>query len=158
MLQIGTQAPDFQLRIGNGDLSNEPSNFFKLSEFNDKNLIMAFYPADWSAVCGSQIALYNELLPTFEELNAKIVGISVDGTFCHQAFKENRNLKIELLCDFEPKGKVSKLFEAYNDSLGISERALYVLDKNHTIQYCYLSPMDQNPGAKEILETLKKLQ
>ncbi len=158
MLQVGTNAPDFQMRIGNGKLDNDPSNFFRLSELKDKNLIMAFYPADWSAVCGSQIALYNELLPVFDELNAHIVGISVDGTYCHQAFKENRNMKLELLCDFEPKGKVSRLFEAYNEELGMSERALYVLDKHHTIQYSYLSPMDQNPGAKEILETLKKLQ
>ncbi len=158
MLTTGTKAPEFKLRLGNGILDEDEKNYFSLSQLKDRNLVIAFYPADWSAVCGSQIALYNELLPTFTELNAEIVGISVDGMFCHSAFREIRNIQINLLCDFEPKGEISRLYEAYNDTYGVSERALYVLDKEHLIQYSYLSPMNENPGAKEIIETLKKLQ
>ncbi len=157
-LAIGSKAPDFQIRIGNAKTDNSNGNFFKLSSLKEKNVVLAFYPADWSAVCGNQIALYNELLPVFKELNAEIVGISVDGTFCHNAFKEHHNLSIELLCDFEPKGEISKLYSAYNEEIGISERALYVIDSEGIIQYSYISPIEENPGAKEILETLKKLQ
>ncbi len=157
-LAIGSKAPDFRLRKGNAKTDSSEENFFTLSSVQGKNVVLAFYPADWSAVCGSQIALYNELLPVFKELNAEIVGISVDGTFCHNAFKEHHNLSIELLCDFEPKGEISKLYASYDHEIGTSERALYVMDAEGIIQYSYISPMEVNPGAKEILETLKKLQ
>lgn len=158
LLSVGTSAPDFKLRIGNGLLDDNPDNFFTLYSQKGKNIVLAFYPADWSGVCSSQIAIYNELIPVFEGYNAELLGISVDGTFCHKAFKEHNNIKLRLLCDFEPKGELSKKYGAYNHQLGLCERALYVIDKDGIIRYSYLSPMDVNPGAKEILETLKNLK
>lgn len=155
-LAIGSIAPDFTLQIGNGLINNTKNNFFTLSEQKGKNIILAFYPADWSDVCSSQIALYNELITIFDVYNAELLGISVDGVYCHKAFKEHNNIKLRLLCDFEPKGATSKLYNAYN-KMGFSERALYVIDKNGVIQYSYIAPIDVNPGAKEILETLKKI-
>lgn len=156
-LSVGSKAPDFKLVLGDGNFSN-PS-FRTLADFiGQKHLVLAFYPADWSGVCSSQIAIYNELIPMFDDYNAELVGISVDGTFCHQAFKEHNNIKLTLLCDFEPKGEMSKTYNAYNQELGLCERALYVIDKSGIIRYSYISPMDINPGAKEILETLKNIQ
>ncbi len=157
-LPQGTQAPDFTLRIGNGKLDDDAKNFFTLSSKPGKNIVLAFYPADWSDVCSSQIAIYNELIPVFHGYNADLLGISVDGTFCHKAFKEHNNIKLTLLCDFEPKGQIAKIYNAYNATLGLCERALYVIDKNGMIRYSYISPMEVNPGAKEILETLKKIE
>lgn len=156
-LTEGSIAPDFTLRIGNGLLDDSNENFFKLSSQRGKNIVLAFYPADWSDVCSSQIAIYNELIPVFEEYNAELLGISVDGVYCHKAFKNINNIQLRLLSDFEPKGKISKIYNAYNQTFGYSERALYVIDKDGEIQYSYISPMNINPGAKEILETLKKL-
>lgn len=157
IIPVGTVAPDFSLPIGTGSLDRSPENTFVLSKTRDKNVILTFYPADWSSVCSSQIALYNELLPVFAQYDAEIYGISVDGTFCHAAFKKHNNIALALLCDFEPKGAIAKLYGAYDHQIGVCKRALYVLDKNGVIRYSYLSPMDVNPGAKEILETLKTL-
>ncbi|MCB0047350.1 MAG: redoxin domain-containing protein [Caldilineaceae bacterium] len=157
-LPVNSTAPDFSLPKGDGQLGADPSTFWHLADERGKNVILAFYPADWSPVCGSQIALYNELIPTFAEYNAEVIGISVDGTFCHKAFKEHNNLSIELLCDFEPKGKTAKLYSAYNEQLGLCERAIYVIDAQGIIRYSYISPMGVNPGAKEILETLQEIQ
>ncbi len=154
LIAVGEKAPDFTLPVGDGNFNGAK---FTLSEMKGKHIVFAFYPADWSAVCGSQIALYNELVDSFEQYNAELIGISVDGTFCHKAYKENNNISLRLLCDFEPKGAVSKLYHAYHEKLGVCERAIYVIDKNGIVQYSYLSPMGENPGAKEILETLKKL-
>jgi peroxiredoxin len=67
--------------------------------------VLAFYPADWSPVCGDQMALYNEALPEFEQYGATILGISVDGAWCHDAFAKARNLHFPLLADFEPKAR-----------------------------------------------------
>ncbi len=157
ILPIGTEAPDFTLKKGDDSFALTPENTFKLSDMRGKNVILAFYPADWSAVCSNQIAIYSQLKDEFASYNALCVGISVDGTFCHKAFKEQNNMSIDLLCDFEPKGEVSKLYGSYNKQIGVSERSIYVIDKEGVIQYSYLSPMGENPGAKEILETLKKI-
>ncbi len=158
IIPTGKEAPDFTLKKGDDNFAFTPENTFKLSDYRGKqNVVLAFYPADWSSVCSNQIAIYSQLREDFAAHDAICVGISVDGTFCHKAFKEQHNMSIDLLCDFEPKGEVSKLYGSYNEKLGVSERSIYVIDKQGIIQYSYLSPMGENPGAKEIMETLKKI-
>jgi peroxiredoxin len=150
MLEQGTKAPGFELAAG-------PTKTVTLDNFKDKNLIMAFYPADWSPVCSDQMALYNEMLNYFSRYNAEIVGVSVDGKWCHEAFSKSRNLHFPLLADFEPKGAVSQQYGVYDTNKGVSERALFVIDKDGVIAWSYLSPVDQNPGADGILDALEKL-
>jgi peroxiredoxin len=87
-------------------------------------VILAYYPADWSPVCGDQMALYNEIPPEFHKHGAELLGISVDGAWCHAAFVQHRNLHFSLLSDFEPKGAVAKTYGAYRDREGVCERAL----------------------------------
>jgi len=149
VLPAGTQAPDFSLNAA-------PDRTVTLSEFRGKPVILAFYPADWSPVCGDQMALYNEILPDFREQGAEILGVSVDGAWCHKAFADARKLRFPLLADFEPKGAVSRAYGAYADS-GVSERALFVIDAGGTIRWSYLSPMGVNPGADGILAALERL-
>ena len=120
-------------------------------------MILAFYPADWSPVCGDQLVLYNELLPEFRRFNAALVGISVDGVWCHMAFAKDRKLRFPLLADFEPKGAVAQTYGAYRHQEGVCERALFVIDAEGTIQWSYLSPIGVNPGADGILAALEAL-
>ncbi len=120
-------------------------------------MILAFYPADWSPTCGDQLALYNEVLPEFQRYNAELIGISVDGAWCHAAYAKARNLHFPLLADFEPKGAVAKAYGAYTPSVGMSGRALFVLDRKGTIRWSYLSPVGVNPGADGILAALESL-
>ena len=150
ILKAGTVAPDFELAAG-------PDKKVRLSELKGKPVVLAFYPADWSPVCGDQMALNNEVLSEFERLGAQLMGISVDGAYCHVAFGEARNLHFPLLADFEPKGAVSKAYGAYFEPAGFSERALFVIDKDGVIAWSYLSPLGENPGADGILEALEKL-
>ena len=107
-------------------------------------------------MCGDQMALYNQILPEFHKMGAEIVGISVDGPWCHQAFSHDRNLHFPLLADFEPKGAISKAYGVYN-SHGVSERALFVVDKDGIIRWSYVSPMGVNPGADGILTALEAM-
>jgi len=120
-------------------------------------VILAFYPADWSPVCGDQMALYNEILPEFQKHNAEVLGISVDGAWCHAAFTEARNLHFPLLADFEPKGAVASAYGVYRAADGITERALFVIDKDGIIRWSYCSPIGVNPGADGILDALESL-
>ncbi|HVW99867.1 MAG TPA: redoxin domain-containing protein, partial [Candidatus Babeliaceae bacterium] len=128
-----------------------------LDEYQGMAVILAFYPADWSPVCGDQMTLYNEALPEFRKFGAKLLGISVDGVWCHTAFANNRHLHFPLLSDFEPKGEVAKKYGAYRTPEGVCERALFVVDKNGIIFWSYLSPLGENPGADGVLEALEKL-
>jgi peroxiredoxin len=94
----------------------------------------------------------------FHRLGAELLGISVDGVWCHKAFAEHRNLHFPLLSDFEPKGAVAKRYGAYRDGEGVCERALFVIDKAGIISWSYCSPIAVNPGANGILEALENLQ
>jgi peroxiredoxin len=149
-LAAGTPAPDFKLH-------STPDQSLSLDDLRGAPVILAFYPADWSPVCGDQMALYNQILPEFRRLKAQLVGISVDGVWCHAAFAQNRNLHFPLLADFEPKGAVARKYGVYRQQDGICERALFVIDSGGVIAWSYVSPVGVNPGADGILVALEDL-
>jgi peroxiredoxin len=149
-LQPGTTAPDFTLSSG-------PDTELRLSDLRGHSVILVYYPADWSPVCGDELALFNEILPEFRRHDAEVLGISVDGVWCHKAYTEARHLRLPLLADFEPKGAVSKSYGAYRARDGFSERALFLVDRDGVIRWSYVSPVDVNPGADGILEALEAL-
>jgi peroxiredoxin len=150
ILAAGTVAPDFNLRV-------TADQWLSLGDLKGKPVILAFYPADWSPLCGDQMVLYNEILPDFRALGAELLGISVDGVWCHQAFAKDRHLRFPLLADFEPKGAVARSYGVYREDDGVCERALFVVDGNGVIFWSYLSPIAVNPGADGILEALETL-
>jgi peroxiredoxin len=150
ILGTGTTAPDFTLRV-------TPDQNLSLNELKGRSVILAFYPADWSPVCGDQLALYNEVLPEFRAHDAELMGISVDGVWCHDAYVQARRLHFPLLADFHPKGNVAKSYGAYRESEGVCERALFVIDGNGVIFWSYCSPIAVNPGADGIIEALENM-
>jgi peroxiredoxin len=149
-LPPGTEAPDFQLH-------DTPDQTVSLSEFRGRPVVLAFYPADWSPVCSDQMVLYTELLPEFEKYNAQVLGLSVDGAWCHLAFAKHRNIRFPLLADFEPKGKVSRDYRAFRGGEGVSERVLFVVEPQGKIFWSYRSPIGVNPGADGILRALDEM-
>jgi len=150
MLQPGDKAPEFKLYA-------TPDQRFSLAELQGKNVILAFYPADWSPVCSDQMGLYNNMLKYFSKYDATILGISVDSKWCHLAFAKDRGLHFPLLADFEPKGEVSKAYGVYNEEEGECDRALFVIGKDGNIAWSYKSPTAINPGADGILDALENL-
>jgi peroxiredoxin len=151
LLPLAAPAPDFTLAA-------TPDQSLTLSDLAGQPVILAFYPADWSPVCGDQMALYNEVLPTFRDYGAELLGLSVDSVWCHAAFAQSRKLEFRLLADFEPKGAVAKAYRAYREGDGFAQRALYVIDKDGMIFWNFLSPVEVNPGADGILAALDRLQ
>ena len=150
MLTIGTKAPDFLLPV-------TPDQKISLKKLQGSKVILVFYPADWSPVCGDQLVLYNETLKYFAPHNAIVLGISVDGKWCHVAFSKDRNLHFSLLSDFEPKGAVAKLYGVYDETIGECQRALFIVDEQGIIRWNYLSPVGINPGADGILDALEQI-
>jgi peroxiredoxin len=149
-IAAGAGAPDFALQ-------STPDQKVSLRDFRGRPVILAFYPADWSPVCGDQMALYNEVLREFTRHGAQLLGISVDGAWCHTAFARDRKLHFPLLADFEPKGAVARQYGVYREAEGVSERALFVVDAKGIVAWSYVSPIGVNPGADGILEALEKL-
>jgi len=147
----GVIAPDFTL-------PSTPDQKLSLSDLRGHPVILAFYPADWSPVCGDQMSLYNEVLPEFNRFGAQLLGISVDGAWCHSAYREHRNLHFPLLADFHPKGDVARRYGVYRDQEGVTERALFVVDRDGRISWSYVSPIAVNPGANGILTALEDLE
>lgn len=150
ILRPGTRAPDFRLPSSEGES-------LALHDLLGRPLVLAFYPADWSPVCSDQLTLYNEALSLFEEHQAQLLGISVDGRWSHQAYADSRNLRFPLLADFEPKGEVARRYGVYNPQEGTARRALFVLDDQGVIRWSHVSPDDVNPGAHGILNALENI-
>jgi peroxiredoxin len=150
-LPPGAAAPDFELL-------STPNQTVSLVDFKGRPVILAFYPEDWSPVCSDQMALYQEVLPEFQRFDAELMGISVDGVWCHLAFAKDRNLHFPLLADFEPKGEVSQRYQVYRAKDGTSERALYVIDPEGIVHWSFVSPVGVNPGADGILRALESLE
>ena len=150
-LPAGSRAPAFTLK-------STPDQSVSLSEFRGHPVILAFYPADWSLVCSDQMSLYNEVLPEFRRHGAELIGISVDGAWCHAAFANARKLHFPLLSDFEPKGAIARSYGVYRAADGFAERALFVIDAEGVIRWSYVSPVGVNPGADGILTALEALR
>lgn len=150
LLATGTEAPDFEL-------NSTPDQTVKLHELRGQNVILAFYPADWSPVCSDQMTLYNATLKLFNKHNAQLIGLSVDSQWSHLAFSQSRKLHFPLLADFQPKGAVAKRYGVYNAQMGEAQRALFVLDEAGIIRWRHVSPVGINPGADGILTALENL-
>jgi peroxiredoxin len=151
VLRAGTKAPGFTLRC-------TPDQTVSLDELRGRPVVLAFYPADWSPVCGDQMALYNEMLDEFQEFQAEVIGISVDGAWCHAAFAKQNKLHFPLLADFQPKGAIARAYGVYDEGDGTCERALFVIDSEGIIHWSYVSPVGVNPGANGILSALEELK
>jgi peroxiredoxin len=151
ILPPGVEAPNFSLKA-------TPDQALSLADFRGRPVVLAFFPADWSPVCSDQMALYSELYDEFQVYDAQLLGISVDGVWCHLAFCHDRKLRFPLLADFEPKGAVARDFGVYDALAGTCERALFVIDEAGRIAWSQLAPIGVNPGADGILDALAELR
>jgi peroxiredoxin len=149
MIEPGSPAPDFSLLDQDGQKVS-------LSDYRRRTLVLVFYPADFSPVCTDQLSVYQEVLPQIEEAGAQLVGISVDGAFCHRAFRQHQGLTMPLLADFHPKGDVAKAYGVWSVEHGVAGRALVMVDPEGVVQWSYLSPPLEIPGANLIFDALEQ--
>jgi peroxiredoxin len=148
-LAPGEVAPDFKLLA-------TPDQSLSLSEL-DGPVVLIFYPADWSPVCGDELTMFEAASKLFHDRGAQLLGVSVDGVWCHQAFRADRKIEFPLLSDFEPKGGVARAYGVYRDAEGVSDRALFVIDRDRKVTWSYVSPIGVNPGADGALKAVEEL-
>jgi len=128
-----------------------------LDEHQGSPVVLIFYPGDFTPVCTSELGLFNELLSELGSFGAKTFAISCDSLWSHIAYARELNLQIPLLSDFHPKGEVSRRYDVYRDDVGISERALFVVDGRGVISWSHVSPIEVNPGADGVLDALEQV-
>ena len=147
MIQPGAQAPDFTL-------PDQDGRKVSLSDLRGQTVVLAFYPADFSPVCTDQLSVYQEILGELEQRGTKLLGISVDGAFCHRAFRDHLNLDIPLLADFHPKGEVAQAYGVWSEQHGVAGRALVIVGSDGSVTWSYMSPPLEVPGANLIFDAL----
>ena len=147
MIEAGSKAPEFTL-------PDQDGKQVSLADFRGSRVLLVFYPADFSPVCTDQLSVYQEVLGELEERGTKLLGISVDGAFCHRAFRSHLNLDFPLLADFHPKGEVARAYGVWSEKHGVSGRALVMVGPEGAVEWSYLSPPLEVPGANLIFDAL----
>jgi peroxiredoxin len=159
-LKVGDTAPDFELPAVTGELKSK----VKLSDFKGKkNVVLAFYPLDWTSTCTLEMPALNALNGNFTELGAQVVGVSVDSIPSHVAWQEKAIGKLDypLASDFYPHGDTAKKYEIFREGdpiPGINERAVFIVDKQGKIAFSQVYELSAVPDTDEIMAVLKKLQ
>jgi peroxiredoxin len=150
-IAAGAQAPDFTLK-------DQDQNDITLSSFQGKkNVVLAFYPLDFSPVCSKEHACFQDDLKGFEKLDAQVLGVSVDSAFAHKAFAQHLGIGYPLLADFHPRGDVASRFGLYLEDKGITNRATVVVDKEGTVRYVHVNEILQQRDNQEIEKVLQQL-
>ena len=158
-LNVGDIAPDFELPAVTG----EKRSNVKLSDFRGKrNVVLAFYPLDWSSTCTAEMPAFNAALSRFRNADAEIVGISVDSVHSHIAWQEKSigMLDYPLASDFFPHGKTAQAYGIFRDGNpipGIAERAVFVVDKQGKIAFAKIYELGELPEVDDVVEAIEKL-
>jgi peroxiredoxin len=149
-IEVGQKAPDFTLK-------SQEQKEVSLKDFRGKNVVLAFYPLDFSPVCSKEHACFHDDFSQFKGLNAQVLGISVDSAWAHKAFAEKLGIQYPLLADFHPKGAVAKQFGLYLEDKGITNRATVIIDKEGVVRYVQVYDIPQQRQNQELVEALKRL-
>jgi mycoredoxin-dependent peroxiredoxin len=151
-ITVGAAAPDFTLK-------DQSQKEVRLSEFQGKkNVVIVFYPLDWSPVCTNEhICLVNDM-KRFDELDAQVLGVSVDSSWSHKAFAEKMGIKYPLLADFQPRGAVGEKYGVYLADKGITGRAIAIVDRSGKIAWFKNYDIPIVPDVKEVSDALAKLK
>lgn len=149
-IAVGQAAPDFTLK-------DQSQKDVKLSDFRGKNVVIVFYPLDWSPVCTNEHACFVDSLKQFEDLNAQILGLSVDSVWSHKAWAEKLGIGYPLLADFQPRGSVADQFGVFMKDKGITARAIAVIDKEGKLAWFKQYEIVQVPDVSEVAQAVGKL-
>ncbi len=149
MIGVGEKAPDFSL-------PNHKGEQVSLADFRGRQVMLAFYPSDFSPVCSDQLSIYQEVKPSLDDAGLEVVGISIDHSWAHRAFRKQLNLDFTLLADFHPKGEVAERYGAYLADYGTSNRSLVLIDPDGVVSWVYETPTPlEIPGANLLFDALE---
>ena len=151
-IAVGQPAPDFTLKDQN-------QKDIKLSELvGNRNIVLMFYPLDFSPICTNEHACFVNEMKQFEKLDAQLLGLSVDSVWTHKAFAEKMGISYPLLADFHPKGAVAEKFGMYNPERGMTGRAIAIIDKAGKNAWIKVYEYPNAPGPEEVAQALASVK
>ena len=151
-LSVGQAAPDFTLQ-------NQNKEEVKLSDFaGKKNVVLMFYPLDWSPVCTNEHACFVNDMKSFEGLDAEVLGVSVDSVWSHKAYAEKMGIKYSLLADFQPRGAMSDKYGVFLADKGITGRVIVIVNKAGKIGWIKDYGIPNVPEVKEVAAALQQVK
>ncbi len=151
-ISVGAAAPDFTLKDQN-------QKEVKLSDFQGKkNVVLMFYPLDWSPVCTNEHVCFVNGMKDFEKLDAQVLGISVDSYWSHKAFAEKMGIHYPLLADFQPRGAASDKFGVFMADKGITGRAIAIVDRAGKVAWFKNYDIPVVPDLKEVSDALANVK
>jgi mycoredoxin-dependent peroxiredoxin len=151
-IAVGDTAPDFAL-------PNQDKNVVKLSDFaGKKNVVLVWYPLDWSPTCTNEHACFVNEMKSFEALDAEVLGVSVDSVWSHKAYADKMNIKYSLLADFHPKGEMSQKYGIYLADKGITGRAIAIVNKSGKVAWFKNYDIPVVPDVKEVAAALQNVK
>lgn len=157
-IQVGAEAPDFELASSEIAPNGKPGQKIKLSDYRgQKNVVLAFFPLAFSPVCTGENQCFQRLFDDFQGADAQVLGISVDSSWALAAFKRELGLGYPLLGDFHPKGEVAKKYGLYLDESGITARATVIVDKQGKVAFVKVQQIPEPRSNREILAFLRTM-
>lgn len=151
-ISVGAAAPDFTLK-------DQTQKEVKLSDYQGKKrVVLIFYPLDWSPVCSNEHACFVNDMKKFEQLDAQVLGISVDSTWSHKAFAEKMGIRYPLLADFQPRGAAADKFGVYLADKGITGRAIAIVDLGGKVAWFKNYDIPVVPDLTEVADALAKVR
>jgi peroxiredoxin len=156
VIKVGDKAPDFTLP-SNLEQDGKPGKKVSLADYRGKNVVLAFYPMDFSPVCSKEGSCFVNDFSRFEGAKAQILGISVDQHWSHKAFAEKFKIPYPLLCDYQPKGEVGRKYGVYLEDKGFESRTTVIVDREGTVRWVKNVDVPTVPDTQEMLDELAKL-
>ena len=136
--KVGQAAPDFKLPYATQEgIHMKPEEQMTLASQRGKNVILAFYPADWSGGCTTEVCTLRDTFAELSKLNATVLAVSGDYVFSHQEWAKHHNLQFPLLSDHDHS--VAKMYDSYMDGVGFNKRTVYLIDKDGVVRYVNLA-------------------
>ena len=151
-LKVGDEAPDFELRSHRGGT-------VKLSDFRGKkNVVVAFHPLAFTPVCATQMTNYQAALPAYDAADTVVLGLSIDAQPAKSAWARTLGtISFDLLSDFHPHGEVAQRYGVYREKDGISERAVFLVDKHGRIAWAKVYDIPEQPAPAELMTAIGAL-
>src|SRR6516164_9823619 len=151
-LSLGQTAPDFTLK-------DHSQKEVKLSDFaGKKNVVLVFYPLDWSPTCTNEHACFVGGMKDFETLDAEVLGVSVDSVWSHKAYAEKMNIKYSLLADFQPRGAMAEKYGVYLADKGITGRSIVIVNRDGKVAWLKNYDIPVVPDLVEVAAALQQVK
>ncbi len=151
-IAVGQPAPDFALKDQN-------QKEVKLADFKGKkNVVLVFYPLDWSPTCTNEHTCFVNEMKQFETLDAEVLGVSVDSVWSHRAFAEKMGIKYPLLADFQPRGAMAEKYGVFLADKGITGRAIAIVNKAGNVAWFKQYDIPTVPDLKEVEQALGQVK